>query len=132
MANLIDLLLDNGFRIFLTSDHGILRPPDAVALLKARLQICAASASGFILILFCVVKSRADSRTPWNGHRLVCQKTICPCSLRAAAHLFARAKGLSATAELLWKSSSSLLFRSKGGTYERTGRPNRFQPTYPA
>ncbi len=67
MANLIDLLLDNGFGVFLTSDHGNIEATGWVGLLKAQLQICAASAFGFILILFCAVKLRADSRTPSNG-----------------------------------------------------------------
>ena len=102
MAHLVDSLLDNGFHVYLTSDHGNIEAPDVVVPLKGRLRI--ARRTGSYLFRFF---------TAWSN-----QKTIPGCFGMANVGLPEDYLPLLAPGRLAFTHTSKRLVGHGGATLE--------------
>lgn len=128
MRDLLGLLHDRGFQVYLASDHGNIEARGVGGLPKGLLRTCAVSAYVSTPIPDSGLKSRSDSRSPWSGRRWACQRTTSSSSLRTGLLSCGRVKPSSVMEALVSRNCSSLLSRSIGGTDEQSPDPDRFQP----
>jgi hypothetical protein len=132
ITQLFDLLLENGSVFTRRRITAISRRQVAADLQREPRWICAENVLASIQTYCCAVRSKNVFQKPSNGRLLACRMTIMLCLPRIAPRLSARPKSLSGMAALLLKNSSSLWFRSKGGTHERLVRTDRLQSTHQA